>query len=174
MRAWILTAFMLAGCGAAPTQPDGLETAVQANARQLFDQHDGDHDGRLGMGEALGVALDAGAFKALDTNGDGALSWAEFASPTRLAHLTGSFREVAVSFLKDEDQDGDGRLSRQEYRTGMLVPLPGSGVAPIADPLEASFAHADRDGDGYLTSGEAPALIGFLLGAGYHLQQRSL
>ncbi|MDB5098387.1 MAG: hypothetical protein JWM80_2808 [Cyanobacteria bacterium RYN_339] len=177
MRFWILTAFLLAGCGTTPTAapPDGLTAAVEANARLLFDHHDLDHDGRLSALEAQGVAIAGQTFQALDADGDGGLSWAEFAAPARLAGLARSFREVAAALIKDEDQDGDGRLSREEYRTGMLVPRPGSTVAaPVADPVEQSFAHADEDQDGYLTAREAPELVGFLLGTGYHLQQRPL
>lgn len=175
MRGWIPTAFLLAACGAAPTGPDGLASAVEANARLLFQHYDLDRDGGLSPLEAQAVAIEGSTFAALDADHDGTLSWAEFATPGRLNGLAGSFRDVAATLVKDEDQDGDGRLSREEYRTGMLVPLPGAiAPAPLADPLEASFAHADRDGDGYVTPAEAPGLIGFLLEAGYHLQQRPL
>jgi hypothetical protein len=175
MRGWILTAFLLAACGAQPTAPDGLASAVAANAKLLFQHYDLDRDGKLSPLEAGAVAIEGSAFAALDADHDGALSWAEFATTGRMNGLASSFRDVAASLIKDEDQDGDGKLSREEYRTGMLVPLPGAiAPTPIADPLEASFAHADRDGDGYLTPAEAPGLIGFLLEAGYHLQQRPL
>ena len=174
MRGWILTAFLLAACGATPAT-DGLASAVEANARLLFRHYDLDQDGKLSPLEAQAVALEGSTFAALDADHDGALSWAEFATPGRMNGLAGSFRDVAASLIKDEDQDGDGRLSREEYRTGMLVPLPGAiAPAPLADPTEASFTHGDRDGDGYLTPAEAPGLIGFLLAAGYHLQQRPL
>jgi hypothetical protein len=174
MRSGIPIALLLAGCAASPTAPpDGLVAAVEANARLVFAHYDADHDGKLSAAEAQHVAISGSAFAALDADHDGGLGWAEFATPGRLRGLAGTFQAVATSLVKDEDQDGDGRLSRQEYRTGLMVPLPGPLVAsPLPDPLESSFAHADLDGDGYLTSAEASGLIGFLLACGYHLQQR--
>lgn len=174
MRSTIWTALLLIGCGAAPTPlADGLDTAVAANARQLFQRYDLNQDGQLSPLEAQQLSIFGDAFKGLDANGDGQLSWAEFATPARLAHLADSFRGVATNLLQDEDADGDGRLSRAEYANGMLAPVPGPGVAsPLPDPVGQSFDRADADHDGYLTRQEAAGLIGYLLGAGYRLQQR--
>jgi hypothetical protein len=165
---------LLAGCAQTPAPTaTGLEEAVAVNARALFQHYDVNGDAKLDAFEAARIALSGQPFQALDRDHDGGLSWEEFGTPVRIAGLARGFADVASDLVAAEDADGDGRLSRLEYRTGLLVPAAGPMVAnPLADPLEASFDSADADGDGNLTPDEANRLIGFLLRSGYHLQQR--
>lgn len=90
----------------------------------------------------------AALFKALDGNGDGALSADELAA--------------ATESLKMLDRDGDGQLSPRELAMpgGQAGgPRPGGNGRPGAEQLLARWKGFDKDGDGKLSADELPPAL---------------
>lgn len=96
-------------------------------------------------------------FRTLDANGDGVLSADEIGEPQRQA-----FERL----LRVGDADNDGRLSREEYITG-LEPDPPSGTnaagrgpgrdgRPQRPDIGRLFELGDRDGDGRIALKDLP------------------
>ena len=78
--------------------------------------------------------------EAMDADGDGRLSPAEFEPPRR-----GPGAELRVA----ADSDGDGRISRAEHDA-----MQAQRVQRTADRADALFEAMDADGDGYVTDEE--------------------
>ena len=100
-------------------------------ALQLFEQADGDKDGRLTRAELDAFA--AANLQRFDANGDGRLGleefqglWTEFTRPVRVR---------AFQFV---DHDGDGGLT----------------TAELQEPLDRALDQLDRDGDGSIARDE--------------------
>jgi len=87
--------------------------------------------GRQGQG--------AGAFKALDKDGDGSLSPAELKCP--------------VEIFEKIDADGDGLISEEEAGRGKLQRAIMAGTWGLIDK-DAVYAEIDADGDGVATKEE--------------------
>ena len=96
----------------------------------------------------------AALFKALDGNGDGALSADELAA--------------ATESLKKLDRDGDGQLSPRELATTGGPPAgsrqdgnvrPNGNGRPGAEQLLARWKGFDKDDDGKLSADELPPLL---------------
>lgn len=96
-------------------------------------------------------------FRTLDSNGDGILSADEIGEPQRQA-----FERL----LRVGDADKDGRLSREEYITGLQPDPPagtdaaGRGPGRDGRPQRPDFGRlfdlADRDGDGKIALADLP------------------
>lgn len=103
---------------------------------------DSNQDGKISRSEA--DAAQDRAFKQLDTDGDGRIDAKEFDAgqpglPDDADKGAKKRRHrVVSSWFKHMDANGDGAISRSEYR---------KALTPYFDRL-------DSDGDGYISSGE--------------------
>jgi Ca2+-binding EF-hand superfamily protein len=79
--------------------------------------------------------------------------WQEAEQLAQVAHYDGTFAGVAGFFFDLWDADGDGRITRQEYRDFLS--------ACEIDPQEGdqSFGRLDLDGDGYISREEMLRLV---------------
>jgi Ca2+-binding EF-hand superfamily protein len=134
MKAFEITMLTLALAGslAAQGKPDG-RTGRQEERAAKHQKMDVNGDGRISRDEWKGPAE---AFNRIDADGDGALTGAELAQamPGR-----GVKRGRAGMNPPAMDTNRDGRISRDEWN--------GSAEA---------FNRIDANGDGYLTTDEAP------------------
>jgi Ca2+-binding EF-hand superfamily protein len=96
-------------------------------------RRDGDLDGVVTLAEFLKPRTDE--FAALDSNKDQALDDGELMAPQR---ERAQYR--IKRFMKGADQNGDGKISKDEFEKGPKV----------------SFAARDIDGDGEITSRDLP------------------
>lgn len=109
---------------------------------------DTNQDGKISRAEA-NAAQDR-AFKKLDTNGDGQLDAEEFdaGQPGLPANASAQDkqrrRRVITSWFKRIDTDGNGEISRSEYR---------KALTPYFDRL-------DTNGDGYISKDELRQAFG--------------
>lgn len=135
---------------------DGAITRAEfALARDSeFTRLDADHDGFIGRAEFVDRRLPQSnlpsarvedlrrtllaRFAALDANGDGRISQAEYTANGRLL-----FQRL--------DRDGDGRITRAEFLD------PTGAAARPADPGARIFGLLDRNGDGVITRDEMDA-----------------
>ncbi len=95
-------------------------------------------------------------FKRMDTNGDGALSFAEIDAATAAAAQRGGpmadMMKTRNDALKAADANGDQSISADEFKAY----------------VDAEFKKLDTNGDGFLTPDELQAGMGG--GMGHHQQ----
>jgi Ca2+-binding EF-hand superfamily protein len=131
----LLSAAMLVGVGLAQT-PGG----PAAQFRELFLQLDANQDGAIAKEEVPPSARPAfeRLLKRGDSNHNGQLEADEYRSVLLdLRDFAERTKEQAVRKFQSLDQDGDGKVSREEF-TG----------------AKARFDQLDRNGDGFLTQQE--------------------
>ncbi len=122
-----------------------LATAVQAAGLTSADTN---NDGKISRAEA-NAAQDR-AFKQLDTNGDGQVDAKEFdaGQPGLPADASAQDKarrhRVISSWFNHIDADGNGKISRSEYR---------KALTPYFDKLDAN-------GDGYISKDELQKAFG--------------
>jgi Ca2+-binding EF-hand superfamily protein len=141
----LATAVGLVGVGLA--QAPGQQAA---QFRELFAQLDADRDGALERGEVPATSREAfdRLLKRGDGNHNGKLEAEEYRAVLEdLREFGQQAKKRANQRFRSMDQDGDGKLSRDEFK----------GPKPRFDVL-------DKDGDGVLTQqeflGGAPAKAG--------------
>lgn len=110
-------------------------------------------------------------FDILDTDGTGSVGVENYeALAQRLADAAGSreeapkadevratFKQIWDEFQKPADNDGDGKVSRQEFIDSMFLPItrnPGHLTQFINLTCNLLFGLADADGDGQITREE--------------------
>lgn len=134
---------------APPTQAQGSANAAahaSVTQRDLWNRLDADKDGSISATEADADADFDGRFAAIDSDGNGSVSDAEYNSyaKTNLAtsgeHAAGQSQASTESVWANFDQDDDGKLSATEVE------------ADVA--LKGSFSAMDEDDDGFVTQGE--------------------
>lgn len=124
----------------APKSNDGQARGM--GAKKLM-QADADKDGKVTFDEALAAkpGLPRATFDRFDTNQDGVLSQADLAKVAAKSEgkgPAGGGRGELLQRLRNADTDGDGKVSREEAKTG----LPN-----LTDEM---FKRLDRNGDGMI------------------------
>ncbi len=149
-RATSILAIAIAGTfvtGSALAQDAAPADMQPADA--FIQQLDTDGDGKVSLEEAL--APQQQRFDEIDADGDGYIT-AEEAGNAFNAQVPAEMLEAmqergmpdpGETFVKNLDQDGDGRVSREEFE----------------QPTIESFNRMDTDGDGYATREEATAFF---------------
>lgn len=123
------------------TNKDGVATQAEIDTsmaakrkehqQKMFERDDANKDGRLTREE---TRLPSAWFERADTNKDGALTLAELGD----AHKQAPGGKHAAGKLRRFDENGDGKVERQELRTAAAN----------------QFAQLDKNKDGSLTSDE--------------------
>ncbi|KEZ78935.1 EF-hand domain-containing protein [Salinisphaera hydrothermalis] len=139
--------FITAGRRAVMVGGTSLMLVATAQATGLTSA-DTNQDGKISRAEA-NAAQDR-AFTKLDTNGDGTVDEKEFdaGQPGLPADATEQDKQrrhqVIASWFKHMDANGDGKISRSEYRKA----------------LQPYFDRLDTNGDGYISKDELRAAFG--------------
>ncbi|HOQ89103.1 MAG TPA: EF-hand domain-containing protein [Candidatus Hydrogenedentes bacterium] len=135
-------------------RPGADRERIRRQAIQRLKQADTDHDGKLTLEEVKKAfpRVTEERFKALDKNADGALTpdeFAAFAAQWRGAQPPNAgpaqpAREQWVHRIRQADQDGDKRLSREEAKKA------------FPNMPDERFKALDKNADGYLSKDELP------------------
>lgn len=125
-----------------PARPGDSPGASRADRVERLRAADTDADGKVSREEFDKAFPHAPGdlFTRLDTNGDGAISPADRPEATRGRPDRAALRER----FRAADKDGDGKVSREEFRAAN----PGSPAG--------RFDQIDRNGDGFLTPADMP------------------
>merc|ERR1712217_643561 len=67
--------------------------------------------------------------------------------------LTDEVTKSITDLMEQTDTDSDGKISKEEFLSDSLLQLKSKSSIRDA-PGEAEFAHADKDGDGFLSAEE--------------------
>ncbi len=150
---------------------------------EMFAGLDGDGDGELSAGE-LGQMIRAAfsapentqdflaarggdtkptsAFDALDVDGDGILSRAEFAGQAGSVGTTGELADAASTVTTTTITS----VTTAQYAptTGSPAAATQTATAPVSDPLKALMAGLDGNSDGQISSSEVDQFIAQLAG----------
>ncbi|MFB9908780.1 EF-hand domain-containing protein [Allokutzneria oryzae] len=104
--------------------------------------------------------LEAEDFEQLAARLVGALGGEPDSALARRVHE--GYQELHAALVREIDADGDGRISRQEFVTGMArVAGDRSGFARMIEPLaRTNLQLCDADGDGVLDREEFARLLG--------------
>jgi len=146
-----------------PAPPDCPACAMGLTAEFVFGRLDTDKDGKVTVkefGESPGIHGETEAREALgriDTDGSGALSWAELEAAYKLRHAhckkvatttapaqpgeRGNMTRFAQVFIMRSDKNGDGKLDKSEFRGGA-----------------ARFDQMDKNANGFLEPEELKEL----------------
>jgi len=143
------------------------------SVKEAFKRFDADNDGEISFPELKRGASSVGSFTdgelsavfaVADRNGDGQISFAEFARMIiqsvddlifKLKNALGSGSDINQAFQKI-DVNKDGKISLQELKNG----LSSMGLKFTDGELEGIFAVADLDGDGEIDVNEFEHLLG--------------
>lgn len=119
-------------------------TVLDLKLDRSFDMLDANGDGRIGETDVISLAAKLGAaFSVADRE--------------RVDRLQQAFAELWASDLAGMDADGDGRISREEWRAGLRgsVARDREGfLGRMATMTRAWLALCDSDGDGHITRTE--------------------
>ena len=139
-RWFLLLTLLLAAC-AQPQLPPTDERAERLS--QYFRNADGDHDGVLDRAE-IDAEVDQD-FGALDYNGDGVVTIEDVYNEEQ-GRPDGAEPTQDLAQHLPYDGDGDGTITREEYRSHVEAEL---------------LADMDANGDGIVSFGEYRAFHGF-------------
>ena len=104
-----------------------------------------------------------GVFEAFDDNNSGTISLLEFLacfhpSPPqvdslveRIARCIYNCRRSLIHLFYEIDVDGDGKLSREEFRDGMTCLCEVDGVMLTEEQIDMVITHLDQDEDGSIS-----------------------
>ena len=141
----LAAALGLSGCAATDQEPGGGQPEADGGALRglpAFRALDTDEDGAISAGE---VDAAAESLASLDADGDGRLSGGELRPPRRGGSIGGPARtpQEATAAFMTMDADGDGALAGAE----------------LPSPFQSLLARADADGDRAASEAEILALM---------------
>ena len=157
-------------------------SASKPLSRVIFDQYDADKSGSIsrselrsvcyGLGHVLSQEEEALALHRLDTNGDGTISYSEFAAWWREKDRFSKFNLTdaqqtamlqCIQYFKYFDKDASGHLSAEEF-IHLHADLVRNGYGPyLSGDAHTDLKTLDKGGDGSVALDE---YVGWLVGIG--------